>query len=94
MLRFFTPDHPEDRLLIVNLGPDLSLDSIAEPLVAPPFETDWAVVWSSEDPAYGGLGTPDLWPHGRWQIPGGCAMALGPGPKREPRAKPKLRRTA
>ena len=33
---------------------DLSRPSFAEPLLAPPSERDWVVVWSSEDPRYGG----------------------------------------
>jgi maltooligosyltrehalose trehalohydrolase len=94
VLRFFAPAHLEDALLIVNLGPDLTRPSIAEPLLAPPLDTDWMVAWSSEDPKYGGLGTPDLWPDGCWFIPGESAIVLVPGPKRQPRAKPKLRRTA
>jgi maltooligosyltrehalose trehalohydrolase len=93
-LRFFTPDHAGDRLLIVNLGRDFSARSIADPLVAPPLDTDWAVRWSSEDPGYGGLGTPDVWAGGGWFLPGESAIVFAPGPKREPRAKPKLRRTA
>jgi len=94
VLRFFTPDHAGDRLLIVNLGSDLFRPSIADPLVAPPLDADWEVQWSSEHPSYGGGGTLDLWPGGRWLIPGESAVVLAPGPRREPRAKPRLRRTA
>jgi maltooligosyltrehalose trehalohydrolase len=62
LLRFFTADHLDDRLLIVNLGGDLLRPSIAEPLLAPPSPAhDWIVCWSSEDPAYGGGGTPPIW---------------------------------
>jgi maltooligosyltrehalose trehalohydrolase len=93
-LRFFSIDHSADRLLIVNLGADLSRASIPDPLVAPPLDTDWQVRWSTEDVKYGGLGTPDLWPGGCWLVPGESAVLLIPGPKREPRAKPRLRRTA
>ena len=94
LLRFFTPDHSDDRLLLINLGNDLARRSIADPLVAPPFDTDWDIQWSSEDPLYGGIGTRDLWPDGSWLIPGASAIVLAPGPKREPRAKPRQRRTA
>jgi maltooligosyltrehalose trehalohydrolase len=93
-LRFFTPDHRDDRILLVNLGPDLERASIAEPLLAPPVDTDWTVVWSSEDPVYGGNGTPDLWPGGRWTIPAESAIVLAPGARREPRTRPRIRRTA
>jgi maltooligosyltrehalose trehalohydrolase len=61
-LRFFSDDHLDDRLLIVNLGCDLTRQSFAEPLLAPPAPAlDWTMRWSSEDPAYGGRGTPATW---------------------------------
>ena len=93
-LRFFTPDHADDRLLVVNFGADLSRGSFPEPLVAPPPDTDWTLRWSSGDPAYGGPGTPALWPHGCWLVPGESAVVLMPGPRREPRSAPRPRRTA
>jgi maltooligosyltrehalose trehalohydrolase len=94
VLRFFRDDHRDDRLLIVNLGPDLNARSIAEPLLAPPRESDWVVLWSSEDPRYGGGGTPDPWPDEGWYIAGESALVLGPGSKREPRSASRRRRTA
>jgi maltooligosyltrehalose trehalohydrolase len=93
-LRFFTPAHTDDRVLIVNLGADISRGSFPEPLLAPPFGADWALRWSSEDPAYGGGGTPDTWPDGCWVIPGESALVLSPGPKRARDPLPRLRRTA
>jgi len=80
-LRFFTPDHLDDRVIVVNLGPDLIRPSYAEPLLAPPAGCDWTVRWSSEHPRYGGNGTRDLWPDGRWSLPGESALVLAPGPK-------------
>jgi len=93
-LRFFTPDHLDDRVLIVNLGPDIHRTSYAEPLLAPPPNADWMCRWSSEDAAYGGCGTPDLWPDGTWVIPSECALVLSPGPLRAKRPFPLVRRTA
>jgi maltooligosyltrehalose trehalohydrolase len=93
-LRFFTPDHVDDRVLVVNLGADISRPSFAEPLLAPPSDTDWQCRWSSDDPAYGGAGTRDLWPDGLWEIPGECALVLGPGPCRRRQPLPLVRRTA
>jgi maltooligosyltrehalose trehalohydrolase len=93
-LRFFTSDHQEDRVLVVNLGRDCNRPSIAEPLLAPPGGADWAVIWSSEHPAYGGRGTADVWPKGGWRIPGECAIVLGPGPMRNDRKPPVRRRSA
>ncbi|MGL4550023.1 MAG: alpha-amylase family glycosyl hydrolase, partial [Gemmataceae bacterium] len=57
VLRFFVP-HAEDRLLVVNLGRDLTLDPAPEPLLGPPRAgTHWHPVWSSESTEYGGQGT-------------------------------------
>jgi maltooligosyltrehalose trehalohydrolase len=92
-LRFFSQGHAEDRVLIVNFGCDVRRPSFAEPLLAPPPDLEWTVVWSSEDPRYGGGGTPDLWPKGRWNIPAECAVVLAPGPTRRPK-RPVRRRTA
>jgi len=95
VLRFFTEDHCDDRLLLVNLGTDLERSSIPEPLLAPPADAEWRVRWSSEDPAYGGLGTPNLWVRGCWRIPGESATVLAPGGPRQPCPRvPRRRRTA
>jgi len=93
-LRFFTPGHLDDRVLVVNLGPDLSRESFAEPLLAPPANADWTLRWSSDDPAYGGTGTADVFPDGCWSIPGESALVLGPGPRRPRIPLPLVRRTA
>jgi maltooligosyltrehalose trehalohydrolase len=93
-LRFFTPGHVDDRVVIVNLGPGITRGSFAEPLLAPPPGTDWTLHWSSEDPAYGGGGTPDTWPDGWWVIPGESTLVLSPGPKRPRHPLPLVRRTA
>lgn len=76
-LRWFPRDGP-DRLLLVNLGRDLHLNSIAEPLLGPPDGCRWRLLWSSEDPRYGGGGTPEPEVEGAWHIPGECALLLGP----------------
>jgi len=84
----------DDRLLVVNLGRDLSRASIANPLVAPPRGCDWEVEWSSESPAYDGSGTPDLWPMGRWCIPGESTLVLRPVALRARTTTGTKRRTA
>jgi len=93
VLRFFGDTPQDDRLLIVNLGPDLNRHSFAEPLIAPPAGTDWRVSWSSDDPKYGGLGTRDLWPNGTWSVPPESAVVCEPGPLRQ-RSRSVTRRTA
>jgi maltooligosyltrehalose trehalohydrolase len=79
VLRYLDPDRDmdggcDDRLLLVNLGPDLGLTVTPEPLLAPPptGETGrdpttgpgWAVIWSSEEARYGGSGTPTVYSFG------------------------------
>lgn len=82
VLRYFGADG-DDRLLVVNLGADLHVDPVVEPLLAPPSDRRWGVLWSSEDPAYGGTGTPPLDTEEGWRVPGQAAVALAPrgGPK-------------
>jgi maltooligosyltrehalose trehalohydrolase len=75
MLRFFG-ELGDDRLLLVNFGVDLRLDPAPEPLLAPPDGMTWQTLWSSEDPRYGGAGTPRLDSEDNWRIPGHAAVAL------------------
>jgi maltooligosyltrehalose trehalohydrolase len=79
VLRFFAPDGA-DRLLAVNLGADLHFTPAPEPLLAPPAAHRWHVLWSSEDVAYGGLGTfpPDS--QDGWRLAGEAAVLLEPRP--------------
>jgi maltooligosyltrehalose trehalohydrolase len=78
LLRWFGPAG-DDRLLLVNLGRDLRLEPVPEPLLAPPDGLTWDVMWSSEDPRYGGLATPPPETEGAWRIPGRAALMLRPG---------------
>ncbi|HEY8579189.1 MAG TPA: DUF3459 domain-containing protein, partial [Beijerinckiaceae bacterium] len=75
-LRFFADDGA-DRLLIVNLGRDLVRPSFPEPLLAPPEDAAWRLVWSSEDLRYGGCGTPEIETTDGWRLPGHAAVLLG-----------------
>lgn len=79
LLRFFG-DSGDDRLLLVNFGRDLERRSIADPLVAPPEGRQWRLLWSSEDPAYGGGGTPPVETPERWRLPGHAAVVLAAAP--------------
>jgi len=79
VLRFAgrTPDG--ERLLVVNLGPDIDAGGFAEPLVAPPRDMTWWLAWSSEHSDYGGGGAaPIVDAHG-WRIPGHSATVLAAG---------------
>jgi maltooligosyltrehalose trehalohydrolase len=81
VLRFFSDDFRDDRLLLVNLGPHLFLDPAPIPLLGPPEHTAWSVLWSSEDPQYGGNGTAPPDSDRNWIIPAHMAVVLKPAPK-------------
>lgn len=66
----------EDRLLVANLGTELVLDVAPEPLLAPPPHAEWRLLWSSEDPAYGGWGTPTLETEEGWRLPAWTTVLL------------------
>jgi len=79
VLRFFGSGG-DDRLLLLNLGADLELEPVPEPLLAPPAGRAWRALWCSEDPAYGGFGwRPPEDAAGRWRLSGGCAAVLSAG---------------
>jgi maltooligosyltrehalose trehalohydrolase len=69
-----TPD--AERLLVVNLGPDIDAGGFAEPLVAPPRGLTWRLAWSSEHPDYGGGGAAPIVNEHGWRIPGHSATVL------------------
>jgi maltooligosyltrehalose trehalohydrolase len=64
LLRFFHPGG--DRLITLNLGPDLKLDPSPEPLLAPRAGRRWQRVLSSEDVKYGGSGYAEPHDEGAW----------------------------
>jgi len=77
VLRFFVAGGA-DRLLFVNLGRDLRLTEAPEPLLAPPENTTWSMLWSSEEWRYGGSGHAPLECDDSWHIPGEAAVVLAP----------------
>jgi maltooligosyltrehalose trehalohydrolase len=84
VLRFFADDG-DDRLLIVNFGLDYHLNPAPEPLLAPPLNTVWHIMWSSENPRYGGDGTAPLETDDNWHLPGQAAVVLAPSSEAERR---------
>jgi maltooligosyltrehalose trehalohydrolase len=82
VLRFFGEDG-HDRLLLVNLGRDVHLDPAPEPLLAPAEGMCWKMLWSSEEPCYGGSGMPLFETETSWQIPGEAAVVLTSTPQGE-----------
>ena len=79
LLRFFGDQPDGDRLLLVNLGRDLKLSPSPEPLLAPPDNCEWRILWSSEDPAYGGDGTAPFDSEQNCTVPAHAAIVLAPG---------------
>jgi maltooligosyltrehalose trehalohydrolase len=79
ILRFFG-EAAADRLLVVNLGADLTLNPAPEPLLAPPCGALWRILWSSDDVRYGGAGVAPLETRQNWRIPGQAAVLLEPQP--------------
>jgi maltooligosyltrehalose trehalohydrolase len=75
VLRFFGLDN-QDRLVFVNLGLELPLESIAEPLLANSEGWVWQQVWSSESPRYGGNGTPPVRTEKGWRLPGQSSVVF------------------
>jgi len=80
VLRYFGIES-DDHLVLVNFARDLQLDPAPEPLLAPPLGKRWRMIFTSEDPKYGGSGTApvDTEQEG-WFIPGRSTVVLRPEP--------------
>jgi maltooligosyltrehalose trehalohydrolase len=74
-LRWFT-DSDDDRLVLVNLGPDLHFVPAPEPLLAPVSEGSWTLLWSSDHPGYEGPGIRNPLTDKGWHIPGRSSVLL------------------
>jgi maltooligosyltrehalose trehalohydrolase len=81
LIRYFTPDPGGHRLLLLNLGRDLQIGVIAEPLLAPADGHRWQVAWSSEHPDYDGAGRRPIDPEKFWILPSDCALVLRSEPR-------------
>lgn len=79
LLRYFGQGEGE-RLLIINLGADLAVDKIPEPLIAPPDRQRWELLWSSENPEYGGSGAVLPAARDAWFVAGNSAVFLASVP--------------
>jgi maltooligosyltrehalose trehalohydrolase len=78
VLQYATPEPEDERLLLVNFGSELTAASFAEPLLAPPEGFSWRVRWSSQNPDYGGPGTPEIIGTHGWNVPAHSALVLEP----------------
>jgi len=81
VLRWFD-EGGADRMLLVNLRDRFHAQPAPEPLLAPPAGRRWSVLISSDDPRYGGWGTP---PTGHdtssWWVAGECGVMLEAVPR-------------
>jgi maltooligosyltrehalose trehalohydrolase len=80
VVRYFSDD-AGDRLLLVNFGRDLTLSPLPQPLLAPPPESAWELLWHSDSDRYGGRGAAPLEVAGRWTIPGETAAVMKAVPR-------------
>lgn len=74
LIRYLLPDPAEHRLLLVNLGRDVHIGVLAEPLLAAPDGHRWSACWSSEHPRYDGAGRPPNDMEKFWILPGDTAL--------------------
>jgi maltooligosyltrehalose trehalohydrolase len=74
-------DEGDDRLLLVNLGTGRHFSPAPEPLLAPPAGMRWQLLWSSDDPDYGGAGVVEPEQDDGWHLPGRAATLLAPVPR-------------
>jgi maltooligosyltrehalose trehalohydrolase len=77
LLRYFHGD--QQRLFLMNLGREMHLSPIPEPMLAPPAGCHWELLWTSEKVEYGGSGTPaQLETERFWRLQGNAAVVLTP----------------
>ncbi len=73
LIRYFGKE--EDRVLLINFGPDYHFSPSPEPLLVAGLNKTFEVLWSSEATVYGGEGTPPI-NNPSWKIPGHSAIVL------------------
>ena len=61
--------------MLVNLEVDLPIRRRS--LLAPPPSATWELMWSSEDPVYGGSGTPTIYSADNPLLPGAACVVSG-----------------
>ncbi len=76
LIRYLTTEPSGQCLLLVNLGKDIAVGVVAEPLLAPPRGHRWQLIWSSEHPDYGGAGQPSIDLNKYSTLPGDSALVF------------------
>jgi maltooligosyltrehalose trehalohydrolase len=79
-IRLFGSDGA-DRLIVVNLGRQMDLPSISDPLFAPPENTFWQQLFTSNAVRYGGNGTPPIEMEDGVTLSAECTVVLSPSPR-------------
>ncbi len=77
VLRYFSEQN-DDRLLLVNFGGRQVLHPAAEPLLAPPPNCNWEMLWTSDSQRYGGTGALAIASEELWILPSESTVALRP----------------
>ena len=81
----------DDRLLIVNFGGREELTPAPEPLLAPPADFTWKILWTSDSRRYGGQGAVSIETDEKWVLPAESALVFRPQRRKQPRKQPKRR---
>lgn len=82
LLRYTTPDPANHLLLLTNLGRDLPIGTVAEPLLAPPPDNrKWVSIWSSEHPDYDGAGRHPSDTDQFWLLPADTTLLMRSEPR-------------
>jgi maltooligosyltrehalose trehalohydrolase len=68
-----------DRLLLLNLGPELAFEPCPQPLLAPIPGRKWLPLLSSDEVRFGGHGAVFPDGEGPWRISGQCGLVLASG---------------
>ena len=90
VLRYFGNEN-DDRLLVINLRSREELTPVPEPLLAPPSDCQWEILWTSESRRYGGPGSVDTATEEKWVLPAESALVFRPRRRTQPRKQPKRR---
>ena len=77
VLRYFSKEN-DDRLLLVNFGERQVLHPASEPLLAPPSDCTWEILWTSESRRYGGADATVTATKEQWVLPTETTVVLRP----------------
>jgi maltooligosyltrehalose trehalohydrolase len=81
----------DNRLLIVNLGCRAKISPPSEPLLAPPVNWEWEMLWTSDSSQYDGPGWVEIVPDDEWILPAQATVVFRPRRRTQPRKKPTRR---